>query len=174
MTITGSINLSSSLSQTPPTSIPGGSKLTTANNAKFVPASTGAPGDADVIDLKYSRTLTLTATPTVLDLSDLTDVFGEAVAFARVRAILILNRDINDGHNLTVGSTSTVSNSWTALISNPGTLTIGASTAVNSGVFFAASPSTTGWAVTSTNKLLNLDPGANTLVVTVEITGASA
>lgn len=171
--ITGSINLSSSLSQAAPTSVPGGSKLTTQNSTKFVPVA-GTAGAQDVVDLKYSKTLTLAATPTVLDLSALTDVFGEALAFARVRSILVVNRDVNDGHNLSVGSSSTVTNSWTALISNPGTVTIGASTGGNTGVFFAASPNTTGWAVTSTNRLLNLDPGANTIVCSIEITGTSA
>jgi len=173
MAITGSINLTSSLAQTPPASIPGGSKLTTQNSIKFVPV-TGAPGTQDAIDLKYSRTLTLAATPAVLDLSDLTDVFGEAVAFTRVRTVLIVNRDINDGHNLLIGYSSATTNAWTALVSNPGQITLGASTGTNSGSLFAACPNTTGWAVSSTNRLLNLDPGVNTLVVSIEVTGCSA
>jgi len=171
--LTGSINLTSSLSQAAPASIPGGSKLTTQNSVKFTPV-TGAPGDPDAIDLKYSRTLTLTATPSVLDLSALTDVFGEAVAFTRVRSILVINKSTTDGHDLLLGYSSTTANAWTALLSNPGQIRVGASTAGNSGVFYAASPNTTGWAVSSTSRLLNLDPGASTFDVVVEVTGSSA
>jgi hypothetical protein len=57
-------------------------------------------------------------------------------------------------------------------LSNPGTITIEPSTTSNAGAWIQTAPNTTGWAVSSSSKLIQLDPGANTITVDVEIVGA--
>jgi hypothetical protein len=173
MAITGSISFASSFGQTAP-DIPSTSLVTLSNPqaAKFNASVSGTL--ANQVDLKYSRTLTLTATPTALDLTALTDVFGGAVNFHRVKTVSVVNRSVTDGAVVTLGYGTTTANAWTGLVSNPGTIAVGPSTAQAVGFLAMSSPNTTGWAVGSTSRLIQFDPGSSTITVDVEITGCSA
>jgi hypothetical protein len=173
MGVTGSIALNSQFSQGT-TNVPGNNLVQLSNNQAVKFATTASGTAADQVDLKYSRTITLAAAPTALDLRSLTDVFGGAVAFARVKSVQIVNKSSTDGYTVTVGYSTTTSNAWVGFLSNPGTFVVGPSTASNAGFFAITSPNATGWPVSSSSKLLNLDPGANTVVVDIEITGCSA
>ncbi len=171
--ITGSQKLTSEL-QIASTTIPGGVALASSISVGFKPAQpAGTAGAADNVDVPFIKTLTLSATPTVLDLTNLTDPYGVPISFARVRSVYIKNRSTTDGQNVLFGFSGTTTNAWTALVSNPGQNTIHASTATNDGVFYHVASTSTGMVVSSSNKLLNLDPGANTIVVDVIILGCS-
>jgi hypothetical protein len=173
-TLVGSISVSSIMSQASASNIPGGQPVTSLIRPKFtiaVPA--GTAGTADNCDVKYSMPLTLAGTPTVLDLTNLKDVLGNAISFGRVRSITITNLATGDTFIVHLGYATTTANAWTALVSNPGQLTIAPSSLLNPGVFVMIAPNTTGYLVTSTSKLLNLDPGANTIPIQIEITGCS-
>lgn len=165
MTVTGNAQISSQWTQS--TQIVGVASIR-ANNASQLNATAGT--GADQASLKHAKPLTLAATPTVLDLTNLTDADGNAISFAAVRWIKIVNLDLD--HAVLVGYATTTANAWTALVSNPGQLTVPASTAANPGVLGAMAPGAAGFAVTSSNKLLQLDPGDNTVGVTVEIVGS--
>lgn len=131
---------------------------------------------ADKIDLLHRKTYTLAAAPTVLDLNGgtLLDPLGNACAFARIRRIRIKFLDTTDGHTLKLGYSTTTTNAWTGLLSNPGQLTLQASSAANDAWIEINAPNTTGMAVSSTNKLLQLDPGSSTYTIILEIDGCSS
>lgn len=152
-------------------SVPGAQPLATQqSSALTVTSGTGS----DQADLKYVKSLTLVATPTVLYLTALADPFGGTVNFARVKSILIINTSTVSGQAVLMGYSTTTANAWTGFLSNPGQISIRSSTTTNQGVFLALAPGATAWPVSSTSKLLQLDPGANTIRVNVEIVGASA
>jgi len=174
-TLLGSITVTSVMTQATAATIPGGQPLANQTQSRFAIASpAGAAGSADNADLKYSAILPLAATPTVLDLTALKDVLGNPISFARVRSILISNPATVDGQVVKLGYAAATANAWTGLISNPGQLTIEPSSALNPGVLALTAPNTTGLPVTSTSKLLNLDPGAATIALSIEIVGCSA
>jgi hypothetical protein len=172
-TITGSQSLKSSL-QVSSTTIPGAVPLATSLAVGFKPAQPpGTIGTADNADLAYVKTLTLSATPTALDLTNLTDPYGNGITFARIRSIYLKNRSTINGQTVAVGFASTTSNSWVGPISNPGQITIQPSTSTNDGVLYLTAPNTSGWAVSSTSKLLNLDPGSYSITIDLILLGCS-
>lgn len=140
------------------------------------PQSTYANGTAaNAVDLIYATTLTLSATPTTLDLTSLTDPLNGAVAFARVREVYIRNNATTDGWNLVVGPGA--SNGWAGtsqFFGASSTVNVGPSTAnPNTGKLAFSAPNTTGYVVDGTHKTLKLDPGANTFTVEILIAGSS-
>lgn len=170
-TITGQTKVATNWAQTL-TGVPGSAQsVSVQQSAQFQVTTSGTA--ADQADLKFTATLLLAASPTVLDLTSLTDIYGGSVNFKRVRSITIVNKAATDGFTVKFGYSTTTSNAWTGIVTNPGQITINPSTAANNGIFVMTSPTATGWAVTSTNKLLNLDPGANTVAVDIEIVGCS-
>jgi hypothetical protein len=163
--VTGSNSVVTNNQQTSsglPTNIP----VAVQQNFNFNPANGTA---ADQVDLKYTKTLTLAATPTTLDLTALTDVFGNSINFARVRSITLKHKGTTDGQNVTVSGGA--ANPWTGIIT--GNLILFPSTANNNGVIVLWAPGTTGAVVSGASKTLKLDPGANTITVDIEICGAS-
>ncbi len=130
---------------------------------------------ANQADLIYATTLTLSATPTTLDLTSLLDPLQGAVAFARVRGLYIRNNATTDGWNLTIGAAA--SNAWAGtsqFLSASSTIILGPSSAFpNSGRLEVWAPNTTGYVVDGTHKSLKLDPGANTFTIDIQIIGAS-
>lgn len=166
--INGQLMILSSLGQTS-TVLPGGPNIVAPQTNQFIPQGIGAT--ADLVQHKFTKQLTLSATPTVLDLTNLVDTDGNTFSFSVVRTLTIFIVDQNDAHIVLFGFASTITNAWTALVSNPGQITIKPSTAVNQGGLAVIAPNTTGYAVTGSNKLVQLDPGANTIVVNVEFTG---
>src|SRR5690242_19683420 len=60
---------------------------------------------AGKVDLIYARQIALAAsTPQTLDLTNLTDLGGGAVSFARVREFVIQVVDATAGHDVTLGA----------------------------------------------------------------------
>lgn len=127
---------------------------------------------ADQINLNYVATLSLAATPTTLDLTALTDRYGNAVNFARVRSLTIKNKSQTDSQTVTVSPGGT--NGWTALLGTGSTLIVQPSSSLNDAGVILTAPNTTGWVVSGTTKTLKLDPGANTIAVDIEINGCNA
>jgi hypothetical protein len=170
--VTGSININTTFNQ-PITGIPGSSVPSISNQQSIkVQFSNTSGSGANQVNLKHSKTYVLAAAPLDLDLTSLTDVVGNAVTFAKIRSISVVNKSTTDGQVVVVGYATTTSNAWTGLLSNPGTITIEPSTTSNAGAWIQTAPNTTGWAVSSSSKLIQLDPGANTITVDVEIVGA--
>jgi hypothetical protein len=168
-TISGTISLTDTMQETP-TGIPGGQPFYTSLTPKWAVASGTA---SDLADTKYVKTLTLSATPTALDLTNLTDPFGNSINFARVKSILVQNTATTSGYTVLMGYATTTTNAWTGLISNPGQLTIQPSSAYNNAWIQFVAPATIGWVVSSTSKLLQFDPGSNTIQLAIEIIGCS-
>ena len=127
---------------------------------------------ADSADLNHVLTYTLSGSATTIDLSSLTDRYGNAVNFARVRRLTIKNRSTTNGQILTVSGGS--SNPWAAAWGATGSVIVHPSTVNNASALVLLAPNTTGYAVSGTSKTIKLDPGANTFQVDVEIEGASA
>ena len=124
-------------------------------------------------DLRFADTRTLAASATEdLDLAGvLTDVFGQAITFVRIKGIFISASSANN-NNVVVGAAA--SNQWATLLNTTGTLTLrpGASFAAISG-----STDATGMAVTAgTGDLLKVaNSGAGSSVTyDIVIVGASA
>lgn len=130
----------------------------------------------DLIDLIYFATLTFVAsTPQVLDLTSLTDPFGGAINFKRVKKIVIKPHGLADAVTLTLGYGTTTTNAWTGLFSNPGTIALQAAPTPTNDAFLAVNaPNATGYLVGSSSKLLKLDPGSAAFTVDIEIAGCSA
>lgn len=169
--VTGSTKVTMSSTQTP-TGLPGTVTPLTINQTFNCSFQNGTA--ADQCDLRYTATLVFVAnTPQVLDLTSLTDSSGGAVNLKRVRRLTLKFKDTTDGQTLLLGYSATTANAWTSLISNPGQITLQASTTGNDGFIALSAPNTTGWVVGSSNKLLNLDPGSNAFSVDIEILGAS-
>lgn len=169
--VTGSMKVTTSSTQTP-TGLPGTVTPLTINQTFNSTFQNGTA--ADLVDQRYIATLTFVAsTPQALDLTSLLDSSGGAVNFARVRRLSIKFKDATDGQTLKIGYASTTANAWTSLLSNPGQLTLQPSTAANDGFIVLSAPNTTGWVVSNTNKLLNLDPGTSAFSIDIEILGAS-
>jgi hypothetical protein len=170
MSITGLISINSSLAQSAPSTLPGVQAIYSTQAAQFsVAAGTGA----DQADTKYLQKLILAATPTVLDLTALTDCYGASISFARIKSILVVNTSTTSGQVVTLGYSTTTTNAWTSFLSNPGQIIVEPSTTTNQGTLLVLAPGATGWPVSSTNRLFNLDPGANTISCQIEIVGAS-
>jgi hypothetical protein len=169
MVITGQILLSSNLTQTP-VDLPGAKPVSTNPNASWSVASgTGS----DQADLKCARTLHLVGAAQQLDLTSLTDLQGNPIDFARVKSLILINRSKTPGNVVLFGFATTSTNAHTAIVSNPGQVTIRPSSlSSGAGTAFVA-PDATGYPVGPSSKLLNFDPGAATIDLDVEILGAS-
>ena len=170
--VTGSIKTQTNFAQAL-TGLPGGAQsISASQNFGFAPTVSGVL--ADQVDTKHTRTYALAAsTPVTLDLTNLADIQNNPITFARVRSVSIVVRSQVDGQVLLLGGAGT--NAWVAICSSTtATITVYPSTAGNQGYFAWTCPNTTGAPVTSTSKLLKLDPGTNAFSVDVEITGCSA
>lgn len=162
--------------QQTPVNLPGTVTPVTVNNTLSYTFANGTA--ADQVTKLYVATLTLSAAATVLNLFDnssgtqITDVYGTAISLTVVRKLYIKNKSTVNTEVLLLGSSGTVSNTWTGLFTNPGQITIEPSTASGNGggcVFVA--PNTAGWVVSTSSKLFRLDPGAATFNVDIEILG---
>ncbi len=171
-TCSQSINVRVTSSFTP-TGLPGVIQPLATDQTYRVNLNSGV--GADNIDLMYSTTLNLVAsTPQAINLKSLLAPDGTAVAFVRIRSIVIVMKGTTDGMTLKLGYATTTANSWTALVSNPGTITLPASSASNMATLILTAPNTTGWTVGTSNRLLQFDPGADTFSVDVTFEGVSA
>jgi hypothetical protein len=125
-------------------------------------------------DRIYFKKLTLAATPTDLDLQSLIDVNGDAVSFAEIIGGYVENTDT--ANPLTIGGTGAITNAWTSWLSNPGTIKVRPAASATSPSIQPIGPTgdDPGFAVSGTNKVLRLDPGANTIVINIMLVGRSA
>jgi hypothetical protein len=169
-TIASIIDLSSNISQAAPTTLPGGTDLYLNQSSRCNFTSGTLANQCDTL---YASTLTLAAVHTALNLQSLLDPFGNAISFARVKYLQVVNTSQTDGHNVLMGYASSTANCFVGFLSNPGQVVIGPSTAANQGVFVATSPNTTGFPVSSSSYLLNFDPQSETITINVTILGCS-
>jgi hypothetical protein len=171
-TVTGSVKHQGAFSQTAPSTLPATTPATSISVPQSWSFSVTTSGTAaDQTDLKYTQSLSLAASPTTLDLTNLTDVYGNTVNFKRVRSFAIRMKDTTDSHTLAIGNAA--SNAWTGFLGSTSVLTMQASSSANDSYLVLTAPNTTGFATGSTNKNVKLDPGANTFTVEIEITGCS-
>lgn len=126
-------------------------------------------GAVDTADYIWSDTRSLAATTENLDLAGgLTNAFGVALTFARIKAILIHNKNTTAGNNLTVGGAA--SNAFPLFADDTDKYTIGPN-----GIFLIWEPSAAAKAVTaSTGDILKMDSGASTITYDIIIVGSSA
>jgi len=169
--VTGSIRVGTLSTQTP-TTLPG--TITPATVTQSINTTFGNATTADNVDLKYTATLTFTAsTAQTLDLTALTDIYGGTVNFARIRSITIsITSPTTDGATLTIGAAGT--NPWAAILGTTGTYIMQAPTSTNASMWIATAPNTTGWITGGSSKNLKLTPSAHAIVAAIEIMGASA
>jgi 3-phosphoglycerate kinase len=123
---------------------------------------------ADQADLIWYDERTLAATSENLDLAAITDAFGAAKKFAKVKALLVKNKNTTTGHILSLGgATASALANWIA--STTDIVKLGPD-----GVFLAWDPKD-GYAVnTTTAKLLKIDAGTVTMTYDIIIVGVAA
>lgn len=109
----------------------------------------------------YFATYTVGTSPTSIDLTSLTDAFGNALSFATIRHLAIINNDVTN--NLTVGGGS---NGLFAAL--PFTLTGSTASSGNKGSCLQLTANIT---VDGTHKILTLTSSASTISVNVFILG---
>jgi hypothetical protein len=132
---------------------------------------------AGQVDKIFSDSRTLTASSSEdLDLAGtLTDAFGAAVTFARVKGIWV-QASAGNTNNVVVGAN--VASSWATLIGPTGAS--GGTITLRPGAFFAAgcgAADATGWAVTATTAdLLHVtnSAGGTSVIYSIVIIGCSA
>lgn len=113
---------------------------------------------------------TAASAPSAFDLTTILDPFGAAAVFAKVNYILICNDATADGSKLLLDGT--VTNAWTSwcnsiatskLVIPSGFVDPGNSTSNIPGMALLFGGNTTGLGVGGSNKIISLDPGANTI-----------
>lgn len=143
---------------------------TTSDSARLNKGDTLANGTGlDQADQLWHDTRSLAATTENLDLAGgITNAFGTTVTFARVKGILIHNKNTTAGHTLTIGGASSAA--FVLFVDTSDKYAIGPN-----GVFFAWEPSAAGKVVTATTAdILKMDAGANTIAYDIWIIGATA
>ena len=123
----------------------------------------------DQADLLWHDRRTLAATSENLDLAGgLTDAFGQTLTFAKIKALLIKNRETIAGRTLKVGGHATAA---FLLFDNATDIyTIGPD-----GILLVWDPALAGKVVTATTgDLLKIDAGANTVAYDILLIGTSA
>jgi len=124
----------------------------------------------DQADRLWHDTRTLTATSEDLDLAGgLTDGLGETITFAKVKAVLIVNKNVTAGAILKIGGAA--ANQFVNWVAD-------ASDIVNvqpGGALLLWAPSLAGYGVTAdTGDKLKIDSGAATIEYDIVIIGTSA
>lgn len=132
---------------------------------------------ADQYDLVGAVRLTFTASTaqTIILTTNLLDPGGSAVAFARIKKLLIkITGPTTDGAYLQVKQGA--SNGWTNFIdggAGAGLKLLVPTSNNDAGMWFQA-PNTTGWAVSGTNNSLLLTPSAHAIIADILAVGCSA
>lgn len=172
-TVTGNFGITYNFTQALASTVPGsantGAQIASAYTAKFITSGTSA----DQVDLAYGTTLTLVAsTPQTIDMRSLTDLYGNSITFARVRALFFRNRATTDGYTVTLGNAA--SNAWTSLLPSTSTMLVYPSSSTNDGWTAIVAPNTTGISTGSSNKSLKIDPGSQNITFDIVALGCSA
>jgi hypothetical protein len=123
-------------------------------------------------DTLYAKPLTLSATPTTVDFTSVTDPGNASVTFARSRLFFVYNPAATAGYDC--GVYHGASNGWAQLPASANPLYA----RYGGGFILLVDPTSTGAGngdvITSTSKTVVFDPGANTLTVYVIMAGGSA
>lgn len=132
---------------------------------------------ADQIDLVHARTYAFTAsTPQTLNLQSLTDPFGQAQSFARIKALAIIHKGQVDASFLRAGPAA--SNGWNSAIGGGTNPYVEAkpSTTTNplGGGILLLAPGLTGYPVSGSIRDLLLTPSAHAFSADVVILGCTA
>jgi hypothetical protein len=129
---------------------------------------------AGKINLVYYRKLSLAGATQTIDLTALTDPFGDAVNFARLRFIALLNWSTTDAHVATIGGGSNAyAGAWVTTLKVPAGVSLNGVTLPGVAEFIAMN--TTGYAsIDATHKNIVVDPGANTFTFDILLAGSSA
>lgn len=125
---------------------------------------------ADMADRVYYARIALSTTPNDLDLASgaLLDIFGNALTFARIKAIYIKNRSTTAGEIVTVGGDSNGLVGWVGAANDLVNIRPG-------GVFCIYAPDATAYAVTAgTGDILQMVAAAGTPSIDLVLIGASA
>ena len=119
-------------------------------------------------DLIWWDTRSAAASADALDLAGgLTNAFGSALTFAKVKGISIHNKATTSGYKLAIGANGAGLANWVASVGD--IVNLGPD-----GLFLLWSP-VDGYAVTGTSAdILQIDPGANTIAYDIVIIGTSA
>lgn len=122
---------------------------------------------ANQANKQWSKTATLTATSTTLDLTSLTGTFG-TVTFTKIKALILINTSTTDGAMLTVGNAA--SNQWYAPFGGSAhTVKVGPGSCL---VLSAMTAQSTGaWTVDASNKSLKIDAGSATITYKLVLIG---
>jgi hypothetical protein len=127
----------------------------------------------DNADLVAVKTFTFVAsTPQTIDLTAMTDVQGNAVAFAKVVLVAVRMEGTADASTLTLSPNGT--SGWAALTSANLILHAATTANPNGSFLLMATPALTGWAVDSTHKALDFTPSAHAFTATLVVVGRSA
>lgn len=168
--VTCTYKVSAVSAQQPPAG-PGTATALTRNQTATFNVTTSGTG-ADAVDQKYTATIAMNATNSTINLKSLTDDYGSAVAFTKVRSIFIKNKSTTDNQTITVSPGAT--NGWTGLLGANSTLILQSSTNSNDGCLFLSAPCNTGWSVTNSTSQITFNPGNSNISMDIEITGTSA
>lgn len=172
-TCTGTINLNLQALITAALAITG--QTANAQMPVVISQTLAAGTGAGQINQIWATSGTLAASGTLdLDLNapGVTDAVGNALTFARVKAIFIQNSNALEADSLVVGNKAATSG-WTSFISpNTGQISV-----PGGGFIMTCTPGATGQTVTSNsvNKFLHLaNPGGNAIVYNIIILGCNA
>lgn len=127
-------------------------------------------------DIKYSEQLTIAESGnTTLNLSSLTDSFGNSISFTRIKELYIENSSLGSASSIKVGGA--VSNAFNAMWQAPGTANNDAFIPIRNGacLHLGVAQDATAYVVGSAVNILitNLD-GANAATVNVVIVGCDS
>lgn len=169
--VVGTVNSNISFSQTASTGFITSQTFAQAIVEQFTyPNGTGS----GQVDQFYAKQITLSATPTVLDLTNLTDVAGNTINLARVREFIVQVVTTTANFNVKVYATAGGSG-WATLPISTDTNYLYAR--YGSVLRISDRYSTGGGNGNVTgvsNKSVTIDPGSNTIVVNILIVGCSA
>lgn len=163
-----SVNVQATPTKTIATGVQTGSAQGRINKSWSITSGT----TLDKADEMYSATLTISGSgDTTLDLSNLSDAFGDTITLARIKAMIIVNTGTDD--NIVVGNAT---NAWEGWISAAGTVTIPPSTATYESWFGFAVPDATAYAVTTdtADELKIANSSSSPVDVEIMLIGASA
>lgn len=151
----------------------GGGSLALQSIISIADQLTNAATGAKTCDLMYAKQLTLSGAITTLDFSALPDPNGTNRDWTsgRCRLLIVQVVDTTAGHDVKVYGAATNGVAWLPLAANPDIAR------TNGGIVLIYDPNSSGAAtgnvLSATSKLLDLDPGANTVVVNVLAVGNS-
>ncbi len=163
MNVSGSMKASVSLSE----NLSAGLGSGTLNDSVSVNQSLNNGTGSCNVALRYTISKTANAAADTYTLSATTDALNRAVAFTKVRLLVIVNQSTTDGQDLIVGNAAL--HPWSAPFNGVGTSDI---IVKAGGTLILLAPLATAFPVTSgVSDQLKIDPGANAVPYQLLIAG---